>query len=155
MTTRHGPVGRGVVVRPVPVCPVRTKINQKRTGEKVARNLARYGFSVGILSGDVRQQKRTRILDDFTKGKLHLLVATEHILRRHPAGINELGLIKTLQEPPWELIGEVNFGEPDKLYPVHFLLFHVLYRLRDQLATGLVVAQLDGQQPLQGCRING
>ena len=47
----------------------------------------------------------------------HLLVATEHILRRHPAGINELGLIKTLQEPPWELIGEVNFGEPDKLYP--------------------------------------
>ncbi|EDM47821.1 DNA-J related domain-containing protein [Marinobacter algicola] len=64
----------------------------------------------------------------------HLLVATEHILRRHPAGINELGLIKTLQKPPWELIGEVNFGEPDKLYPVHFLLFHVLYRLRDQLA---------------------
>ena len=66
----------------------------------------------------------------------HLLVATEHILRRHPAGINELGLIKTLQKPPWELISEVNFGEPDKLYPVHFLLFHVLYRLRDQLATG-------------------
>ena len=52
-------------------------INEKRTGERVARNLARYGFSVGILSGDVRQQKRTRILDDFTKGKLQLLVATD------------------------------------------------------------------------------
>jgi ATP-dependent RNA helicase RhlB len=52
-------------------------INEKRTGERVARNLARYGFSVGILSGDVRQQKRMRILDDFTKGKLHLLVATD------------------------------------------------------------------------------
>jgi len=64
----------------------------------------------------------------------HLLVAAEHVLRQHPEGINELGLIKTLQRPPWELIGEVNFGEPDKLYPVHFLLFHVLYRLRDQLA---------------------
>ncbi|MCL7945832.1 DNA-J related domain-containing protein [Marinobacter sp. ATCH36] len=66
----------------------------------------------------------------------HLLVATEHILRQNPAGINELGLIKTLQRKPWELIGTVNFAEPDKLYPVHFLLFHVLYRLRDQLATG-------------------
>ena len=45
-------------------------------------------------------------------------------------------LSKPCKKPPWELIGEVNFGEPDKLYPVHFLLFHVLYRLRDQLATG-------------------
>lgn len=66
----------------------------------------------------------------------HLLVATEHILRQNPAGINELGLIKTLQRAPWELIGNVNFAEPDKLYPVHFLVFHVLYRLRDQLAAG-------------------
>jgi len=52
-------------------------INEKRTGERVARNLARYGFKVGILSGDVRQNKRMRILEDFTKGKLHLLVATD------------------------------------------------------------------------------
>ncbi len=52
-------------------------INQKRTGEKVARDLARYGFAVGILSGDVRQKKRMRILDEFTKGNLHLLVATD------------------------------------------------------------------------------
>ncbi len=52
-------------------------INEKRTGERVARNLARYGFSVGILSGDVRQQKRMRILKDFGDGKLHLLVATD------------------------------------------------------------------------------
>jgi len=52
-------------------------INQKRTGEKVARNLARYGFRVGILSGDVRQKKRMRILEDFTSGKLQLLVATD------------------------------------------------------------------------------
>ena len=52
-------------------------INEKRTGERVARNLARYGFAVGILSGDVRQKKRMRILEDFTNGKLHLLVATD------------------------------------------------------------------------------
>jgi len=52
-------------------------INEKRTGERLARNLAHYGFSVGILSGDVRQAKRVRILEDFTKGKLNLLVATD------------------------------------------------------------------------------
>jgi len=52
-------------------------INEKRTGERVARNLARYGFSVGILSGDVRQKKRMRILEDFSHGKLQLLVATD------------------------------------------------------------------------------
>lgn len=76
----------------------------------------------------------------------HMLVAVEHELRRVPAGINELGLIKSLQQPPWQLIGEVRFNEPENLYPVHFLLFHVLYRLRDQLAeTGeiLVISPLN------------
>ncbi|TGN41399.1 DNA-J related domain-containing protein [Marinobacter confluentis] len=64
----------------------------------------------------------------------HLAVAVERILRQQPEGISELHLIKALQQPPWELIGPVNYAEPDKLYPVHFLIFHVLYRLRDQLA---------------------
>lgn len=64
----------------------------------------------------------------------HLLVAVEHELRAAPAGVSELSLIKALQRPPWELLGEVVFSEPERLYPVHFLLFHVLYRLRDQLA---------------------
>lgn len=64
----------------------------------------------------------------------HMLIAVEHELRRHPAGMNELTLIKRLQGSPWELIGDVSFGEPEQLYPVHFLLFHTLYRLRDQLA---------------------
>jgi len=52
-------------------------INEKRTGERLADKLARYGFDVGILSGDVRQKKRLRILEDFGQGKLHLLVATD------------------------------------------------------------------------------
>ena len=64
----------------------------------------------------------------------HLSVAIEKILREHPPGISELNLIKALQRPPWELIGPVSYAEPDKLYPIHFLIFHVLYRLRDQLA---------------------
>ncbi len=52
-------------------------VNEKRTGERVARQLARYGFKVGVLSGDVRQKKRMRILEDFSEGRLHLLVATD------------------------------------------------------------------------------
>ncbi len=52
-------------------------INQKRTGERLAEQLAHYGFAIGILSGDVRQAKRMKILKDFTEGKLHLLVATD------------------------------------------------------------------------------
>ena len=39
-----------------------------------------------------------------------------------------------MQGERWSLIGTVDFHEPDRLYPVHFLLFHVLYRLRDQIA---------------------
>lgn len=64
----------------------------------------------------------------------HLLVAVEHEIRSTPAGMNELSLIKAIQGQPWELLGDVVFSEPEKLYPVHFLLFHVLYRLRDQLS---------------------
>jgi len=52
-------------------------VNEKRDGEKVAKKLAQYGFKVGILSGDVRQKKRMKILSDFTEGKLQLLVATD------------------------------------------------------------------------------
>lgn len=64
----------------------------------------------------------------------HLLVAVEHELRQSPGGIDELTLIKRLQRSPWKLIGELDFHSPKKLYPAHFLLFHVLYRLRDSLA---------------------
>lgn len=64
----------------------------------------------------------------------HLLVAVEHELRNSSFGIDELNLIRKLQRPPWELIGKVEFHDTQKLYPVHFLLFHVLYSLRDSLA---------------------
>lgn len=63
----------------------------------------------------------------------HLLIAIEHELRHCPEGMSELALIKRLQGQPWQLIDKVDFSEPEKLYPVHFLLFHALYRLRDQL----------------------
>ncbi|AOY87375.1 molecular chaperone DnaJ [Marinobacter salinus] len=95
-------------------------------------------FTSGLQTPQAQQQDDDAMLEQQVQ---HLLVAVEHELRRAPAGINELGLIKLLQRPPWELIGEVRFNEPENLYPIHFLLFHVLYRLRDQLVeTGETLA---------------
>lgn len=76
----------------------------------------------------------------------HLLVATETLLRRHHRGLSELALIKALQAPPWNLLGTVDFSDPVRLYPVHFLVFHCLYRLRDQLTQQgetVVISPLD------------
>ena len=39
--------------------------------------LSKKGFSVGLLSGDIPQNRRTRTLDDFKKGKILTLVATD------------------------------------------------------------------------------
>ncbi|BES71067.1 DNA-J related domain-containing protein [Marinobacter nanhaiticus D15-8W] len=63
-----------------------------------------------------------------------MLVATEAILREDDEGISELALIRRLQQPPWQLLEKVDFSDPAGLYPVHFLIFHCLYRLRDDLA---------------------
>ncbi|WP_372964597.1 DNA-J related domain-containing protein [Marinobacter sp.] len=64
----------------------------------------------------------------------HLLLAVEHELRAAgPLGLSELELIKALQSDRWGLIGPVNFHQSEQLYPVHFLIFHTLYRLNDQL----------------------
>ena len=63
-----------------------------------------------------------------------LCAAAEVILRTHPQGVTELEMIKTLQAAPWNLLEPADFSEPAALYPVHFLLFHALYRLRDDLA---------------------
>ncbi len=74
-----------------------------------------------------------------------LLIATERVLRDHPEGMSELDLIKALQAEPWQLLAAVDFSTPSQLYPVHFLVFHTLYRLRDQLATqgeSLVISPL-------------
>ncbi|MBS3804892.1 MAG: hypothetical protein KGY54_10120 [Oleiphilaceae bacterium] len=63
----------------------------------------------------------------------HLIIALEAILRESPRGVSELTLIKALQAAPWQLLGKVDFTSPTQLYPVHFLVFHGLYRLRDEL----------------------
>lgn len=51
--------------------------NTKHRCEDIWGHLATDGHRVGLLTGDVAQKKRLRILDDFTKGNLDILVATD------------------------------------------------------------------------------
>ncbi len=52
-------------------------VNTKRTAEYVEGYLTGNDIACGTLSGDVRQNKRQRILADFTAGKLPVLIATD------------------------------------------------------------------------------
>ncbi len=52
-------------------------INTKREGERVEDYLNANGLQAGTLSGDVPQNKRMRLLQDFKDGKLPILVATD------------------------------------------------------------------------------
>ncbi len=52
-------------------------VNTKRTAERVEGYLVGNSVACGTLSGDVRQNKRQKILADFTAGKLPVLIATD------------------------------------------------------------------------------
>ncbi|MFH0223098.1 ATP-dependent RNA helicase RhlB [Vibrio furnissii] len=51
--------------------------NTKHRCEQIWGHLAADGHRVGLLNGDVPQKKRERILEQFTKGELDVLVATD------------------------------------------------------------------------------
>lgn len=51
--------------------------NTKHTCEKVWGYLAGDGLRAGLLTGDVPQNKRLKILEQFTKGQIDVLVATD------------------------------------------------------------------------------
>lgn len=52
-------------------------INTKREGEYLHDRLNANGFPCRLISGDVEQKKRLRILEDFKDGKLPILIATD------------------------------------------------------------------------------
>jgi len=52
-------------------------INTKEAGRKIHAWLTGNGFDAGVLSGDVPQNKRLRLLQRFQKGELPILVATD------------------------------------------------------------------------------
>jgi len=52
-------------------------INTKREAEKLVERLRRNGYPADVISGDIPQNKRLRILDGFKAGTLPILVATD------------------------------------------------------------------------------
>ena len=51
--------------------------NRKREVAVVYKSLQKHGFSVGALHGDMDQSARTAALDQFRKGEIPLLVASD------------------------------------------------------------------------------
>ncbi len=51
--------------------------NRKDVNLKLQYDLARYGFSVPLLSGDISQDKRIRILEKFRSGTEKIVIATD------------------------------------------------------------------------------
>ncbi len=51
--------------------------NRRDQCRRLQEKLKTKGFSVGLLSGDVPQNKRVKTLDDFKSGKIKILVATD------------------------------------------------------------------------------
>ena len=52
-------------------------VNTKREGEHLAERLKANDFKAAVISGDIPQSKRMRILDDFKESRLNFLVATD------------------------------------------------------------------------------
>jgi ATP-dependent RNA helicase RhlB len=52
-------------------------INTKREGEYLYSRMNANGFPSRLISGDVAQEKRLRIMEDFKEGKLPILIATD------------------------------------------------------------------------------
>jgi len=52
-------------------------VNTKRVAEKIAAYLLGNKFEAGMLSGDVPQRKRQRLLGQFQSGELPILIATD------------------------------------------------------------------------------
>ncbi len=52
-------------------------VNRKDTAQYLSTKLERYGQKCGILSGDVSQDKRFKVLNNFKSGRINFLVATD------------------------------------------------------------------------------
>jgi ATP-dependent RNA helicase RhlB len=52
-------------------------VNRKDTARILAEKFERYGKKCSVLSGDISQDKRFKVLNNFKNGKINLLVATD------------------------------------------------------------------------------
>lgn len=74
--------------------------NRKDQSQRLYDNLTRLGIKVGILTGDIQQNKRTQTLSAFKTGKTRLLIATDVVGRGiHIDGITHVFNYNLPQEP--------------------------------------------------------
>lgn len=69
----------------------------KRLVDMVVRALNQNGFKADALHGDISQAKRERVVDDFTKGKVHVVIATDVASRG--LHIDDVGLVVNYNLP--------------------------------------------------------
>jgi ATP-dependent RNA helicase RhlB len=75
-------------------------VNTKRGAEEVEAALTANGFTAGVLSGDVPQNKRERLLGEFKTGALPVLVATDVAARGlHIDGVSHVINYDLPQDP--------------------------------------------------------
>lgn len=66
-------------------------INTKHAAETIQNWLQKNGFSAGVMSGDVPQRQRERLLREFTEGTVQILVATDVAARGlHIPGVSHV-----------------------------------------------------------------
>lgn len=81
--------------------------NRRDQCRRLQERLARLGFDVGLLSGEVAQNRRVRTLDDFKSGKIKVLVATDVAGRGiHIDGISHV-INFTLPEEPEDYVHRI------------------------------------------------
>ncbi|MBI1822992.1 MAG: DEAD/DEAH box helicase [Nitrospirae bacterium] len=61
----------------IPSARVLIFVNTKQAGEEICNRLERRGKTVRAITGDIPQIQRVKIMEDFKKGNLNLLVATD------------------------------------------------------------------------------
>jgi len=105
-------------------------VNRKDTASYLADKLSRYGQKSGVLSGDVSQDKRFRVLENFKKGSLNVLVATDVAARGlHIKGISHV----------------INYDMP--IEPEHYI--HRIGRTGRAGATGTSISFADEMSSFQ------
>jgi ATP-dependent RNA helicase RhlB len=81
--------------------------NRRDQCRRLEEYLNKAGFSVGLLSGEVAQNKRVRTLDNFKSGKIKILVATDVAGRGiHVDGISHV-INFTLPEEPEDYVHRI------------------------------------------------
>jgi ATP-dependent RNA helicase RhlB len=74
--------------------------NRKDETQRIADRLSRFGISCSVISGDIPQKKRMRVLEDFRAGKVRVLVGTDVAGRGlHIEGISHVVNYSLPQDP--------------------------------------------------------